>query len=202
MKVCVEVESKLELDFCGFNLLLSSGEMVRKVDQLNIYYDQSWQLADQSSTFRVRFARSESPRVTLKDAQVWEGGRRTTREIEASLYELGFGQFKPPKQIEVLHLPRELSEPLMSHGISTLIRVGWVRNHRYVIQMHGYGMIELDCLKLPDGRNFFEVEIEEENTFLHQRLVEHVRSIVPNAQRSTLSKFERFRAAVVNSGYR
>jgi hypothetical protein len=203
MKTSTEVETKLEVDARGFHTIRTAGKVVACVEQLNVYYDHSWTLADRAATFRVRFSASKAPCVTFKVPKNWVSGRRISKEVDMGLGSLagsGANRFTLPRRIEVRTLPAEFSSDLLSLGVTHLLRVGWVRNTRYVLQLQGAGIVELDCLKLPGGDAFFEVEIEEENVALHQALVDRIHALVPVAKYSHMSKFERFRAAISSRG--
>src|SRR5689334_13004008 len=62
----LEVESKFELSAEGFERLKNRGAIGRCEDQLNVYYDAQWTLADHAATLRIRFHRGSDPLLTLK----------------------------------------------------------------------------------------------------------------------------------------
>jgi hypothetical protein len=96
-------------------------------------------------------------------------------------------------------LPPEISERLLGLGLNRLQYLGGMHNCRYVIVIDNLGSIELDEVSLPDGTHYYEAEIEDADLERHRRLTEWLRSAAPNARRSHVSKFERFRTAVSTS---
>lgn len=198
----LETETKLELNRDGFQVILEGGVLRKKVDQLNIYFDSHWKLANRKSTFRIRLSHNKSPQITFKIPVSINKDRRVAKEFEFDLNAESSGH---SHDIRILAktllvkrlLPSDMAAEMKALGIQKLERVGWVRNSRYVVAFYGYGEIELDHLKLPDGSDFFEVEIEESDPLLRNKLVTLIRELVPDARPSLLSKFERFRQAVI-----
>lgn len=193
-----EVESKFELSVDEFQSLLKCGVVARRDEQLNVYYDANWSLAEQSSTFRIRFHKGSAPVLTLKTPVARHGARRTMREIE---FEVGPHSQLPlksarPKMFCVADdLPEDISHDLLSLGIDHLTRVGWVRNIRLTVFFAGAGSIELDTLHLPDGSTVHEAEVDTDDAVQHAALAALICRCVPTARPSSISKFQRFRRA-------
>jgi hypothetical protein len=183
----LEVESKFELSEQDFERLR---------------YDAHWQLADRASTLRIRFCGGKQPVLTLKAPFGQEGAKRTMREIEIPLSRhCRFGlRSAHATSIDVENeLPGELRDYLLTLGVRSLRRVGWVRNIRFVLEVRDLGEIELDRLELPDGTTVFEAEIETDNAWVHERLSQLVCTLAPAAKPSLLSKFQRFRTAAARA---
>jgi uncharacterized protein YjbK len=200
MRSSLEVESKLELSRFDFEHLLGSGQTQKTTEQLNVYYDSEGLLAASGSTFRVRFATGRMPVVTLKIPIYSHDGCRTSREIEAPITQAIAslrGRVSIPRIIDVQRLlAPDFADALSKLNISTLRRVGYMRNRRHVVEFAGLGTVELDWAKLPDGKDFYEAEIESDDFEERRRLVDFVRQVVPASRPSTISKFERFQRAV------
>jgi uncharacterized protein YjbK len=195
----LEVETKFELSANGFECLKTIGRVCRSVDQLNVYYDAGWKLADNSATLRIRFHDRSNPVLTLKIPILRSGAQRVMRELETVLSRQGpmLCRSQHPISIDVERdLPEEVAQYLLCIGVHHLQRVGWVRNTRLVLEIGDVGHIELDRLELPDGSVVHEAEIETESTWAQERLAQIVCRHVPDAKPSTTNKFQRFRRAV------
>lgn len=199
MTVSSEVETKFELDENGFERLKSAGRIEKCIHQLNVYFDANWVLANRSITFRVRFTPSSPPEATLKLPVTVDGLTRTMKEIDVPVGQL----HDSPETVRLPHrhldvdkdLPTVLKTEMRRLGLKSLERVGWMRNTRYVIRIDTHGSIELDCTILPDGSTVFEAEIESPDSAVHRKLSQFLLSMVPWAQPSRISKFQRFRRA-------
>jgi uncharacterized protein YjbK len=194
-----EVESKFALDAADFDRLRHLAKVQRCVQQLNVYFDYAWRLANISATFRVRFSEGDPPILTLKLPVSAAGGIRVMNEFE---YELSTEAYSPESvrhtEFDVdRQLPPEVGERLLGLGLNRLQYLGGMRNCRYVAEVEGIGDIELDEVVLPDGTHYYEAEIEESDLRRHQQLADWVRAAAPNARPSQLSKFQRFRDAVI-----
>lgn len=188
----VEVESKFELSEADFRHLLDSGRLVKRKEQLNVYYDADGKLSEAAVTFRVRFTRGRPPRVTLKIPTSQDRDKRTALEVEAD-YESRL----PLRCFNVQSdLPREFSSPLEDLGVLTVRRVGWMRTTRWVVALEDDLQVELDRVALPNGRVFFEAEVEESEDERHSRAIGEIRRRVSQAIPSRSSKFERFASAL------
>jgi hypothetical protein len=196
----VEHEMKFEIDRAGVDTLLSAGVIDKTVEQLNVYYDSSWQLADNASTFRVRFVPSKEARLTFKAPATVVSGVRMSQEIEAtasSVFRASRCFLACRREIHVdRDLPEEFCKPLIALGVSTLERAGWMRNRRSVVRFQGVGSVEVDVSGLPNGQEFYEVEIENDNPVIRERIARLVKSIVRDVRVSNISKFQRFRRAL------
>lgn len=194
----LEVESKFELTASDFERLKSLGHVSRCADQLNVYYDEQWRLADSSSTLRIRFDDHSGPVLTLKVPVSHVGEKRVMREFEIKLAHQPASQLGSPHPTAIdvtKELPAELSEYLLVLGVRQLQRMGWVRNTRLVLDVHGVGTVELDKLELPDGSVVYEAEIESDSSPVHDSVVSWVCLHAPEARPSRISKFQRFRIA-------
>jgi uncharacterized protein YjbK len=197
----LEVETKFELTAAGFERLKSAGSVSRCEEQLNVYYDAEWRLADISSTLRIRFFDASAPILTLKIPVAENGDQRVMREFEVALrpHELRLGRSCHPPRIDVEHeLPQEFGEWLLVLGVKQVERMGWVRNTRVVLNVQSVGQLELDRLELPDGTVIYEAEIESRDDCVHERLARFVCRYAPDAKPSRVSKFQRFRKAVTS----
>lgn len=202
MKSALEIESKLELSKSSFEHLLSQGHIHQASDQLNIYYDNNWRLASNGCTFRMRFTPNKPPLITLKLALHSSDGHRIARELETTLEKAFLKRSHCRNPIRQIDTRNELAEgfrdELISGGINMLFRVGSMRTKRYLVQFASVGFAELDWVRLPNGEDFFEVEIETPDDESRHRLITHIRRNVPDCQPSTLSKFERFHRALLS----
>jgi uncharacterized protein YjbK len=200
MSTKLEIESKFELDVEGFERLRQSGRIARCEEQLNIYYDFDWHLAETSSTFRIRFRSGDVPVLTFKVPVSVADGRRVMREYELPLTEGELRQqlrCSTATRIDVgAQLPAEIRDHLLQLGIVVLRRMGWMRNARFVVDIEGVGAIELDRTLLPNGRVVYEAEVECEDERIHESLCHFIRIAAPTAKPSGVSKFQRFRTAI------
>ncbi|TSC29481.1 CYTH domain-containing protein [Corallococcus sp. Z5C101001] len=200
MQSKLEVETKLEISHLDFTRLLSDNLIKKTTEQLNIYYDFNWILAAASATFRIRIASGRPAVATLKIPLHTQNGQRTSREFEtpasqaiASCSHVA----NSPRKLDVKsHLTPIFRDALLGLNIPLLDRVGYMRNTRHVLELVDVGCIEVDWVRLPDGRNFYEVEIEHDDLDLQRHLAHMVIKQAPSARPSTLSKFERFQRAV------
>lgn len=201
MGTTLEVESKFELDASGFDRLRDHGVVVRCVDQLNVYYDREWKLAEARATCRVRFSNGAMPVLTVKLPVSVELGVRRMIEFEFPVARRRYVRAVAQQaEIDVdRELPPDVGESLLNLGVNRLQRLGWIRNQRYVVAIEGIGELELDVARLPDGSTIYEVEIETPDEALRTRLAEWVLAVVPEASPSLTSKFQRFRAALTAS---
>jgi uncharacterized protein YjbK len=204
MATATEVETKFELDAASFEHLMHVADVINCSDQLNVYYDRAWRLANHAATFRIRFSKGRLPVLTLKIPVEYSGEARVMKEFE---YQLGGGGRRQVRsvaqhaEIDVdRQLPPEIGDVLLRLGVNRLERVGWVRNQRFVLRRADVGQFELDRLLLPDGQVFYEVEIESEDLEAHDRFAQWVRLEAPAARESRISKFQRFRAALGRQG--
>lgn len=194
MKKAIEAETKLQLDREGASAVLTAGRVDHCVEQLNIYYDWEWRLADQAATFRVRLEGKGLPTVTLKlPLRAKVNGPRRMRELE--LVEAQLSLWPSSRRfIDVkANLPDALARPLLEFGIPRLARVGSMRNRRSIVVFEGVGTLEVDMLRLPKGALHYEAEIESPDPATHERLSDLVRSLAPNATPARVSKFALFR---------
>lgn len=196
MKAKLEVETKLELDAKGFERILSSGELKNCIEQVNHYFDDHWKLADHASTLRVRLTSIKKPQLTFKTPIKTYEGKRTSKEIEFELDEdIVQCILDGDRNLQDV-LPDTVHENLAALGVQHLQYIGSVKNQRYVIQTK-HGVIEADHLKLPGDQDYYEAEIESDEASAHKKLVSFIVKLVPTAHPSDISKFERFRKAVV-----
>jgi uncharacterized protein YjbK len=194
----IEHESKFELPADGFERLKSAGRIAKCEEQLNVYYDQNWVLADHAATLRVRFPAGDVPVLTLKIPVSQSGAKRVMKEMEVSFDPNSAPPLASPRPsvIDVEHeLPNYLATYVLALGVRRLYRVGWVRNTRLVVDVESCGQLELDRLELPDGKVVYEAEIESADDEQQKRLARFVCQNVPEARPSQLSKFQRFRQA-------
>ncbi len=193
-----ELESKLELSPADFQILQRSGRIHSRAEQLNLYYDCANRLSDAASTFRVRLSSGKPPTITLKLPKKREGAKRESLEIEQEIGCPG-GEYTPvrARRLRVSSdLPQPFVRALTELGIDALERVGWMRNTRWVVYLTDRAAIELDRTFLPDGSVLYEAEIESDDLFIHEHLVQHICGIARSAQPSQMSKFERFISAL------
>jgi uncharacterized protein YjbK len=196
MRKGLESETKLELTEGEFQVLLAAGTVVSRVEQVNIYFDSEWRLAERAATLRIRLAHGTEPCLTLKLPVRRHGDVRVCREFELAL---GFRDAR--RRASTLHvghdLPGDIGDELAALGIETLHRVGWVRNTRVVLRLGPSGVVELDHLRLPNRVVVWEAEIEEPDARVRRQLVGLVRALAPASKPSLVSKFERFRRACI-----
>jgi len=190
----VEQETKLQLSSGEARALSTAGRLVKSVDQLNIYYDWEWRLANEGATFRVRLESRGAPIITLKlPLRSKVEGPRRMRELELVETQLTLW----PSGKRFLNVSEDLlpafAEPLLRMGMTTLARVGWMRNKRDRLIFDGVGTLELDTVRLPKGVLYHEAEIESPDRVLHTRLTSLVQNLAPHAKPATMSKFALFR---------
>lgn len=200
MNRSMEVELKLELDGASFERLLTMGRLSKRIDQLNVYFDHDWLLADAAITCRVRVAEG-CAMLTVKIPRGRDGSSRAMLELEDVL---------PSERLAALRsagvlrssvslrdvLPNAIQEEIASLGVSEVACVGWTRTTRYVLSFDELGELELDRVRLPGGKIAYEVEIEHTDPSVRGRLAELVHQLAPEASPSSLSKFQRFRLAL------
>lgn len=201
MTTKIETESKFQVDPQGFETVLRHGRVMKVIEQINVYFDNDWRLAASKSTFRVRVMSGAPPIVTLKLSLKQQGHERTAREVESPYHE-AFPSRSPLQSLgRSINVSQDLSDAycreLKCMDLNSLSRVGWMRNRRYVVEFSGVGSLEADCVHLPGGRKFFEIEIEAEEHEQRFQLVSVVRELVPSCIPSQVSKFERFRRALL-----
>jgi uncharacterized protein YjbK len=194
----IERETKLVLSLEDYERLRARGRTLECRDQLNVYLHDPLRLKEELGYFRVRFESGRVPVATLKIPVGWRGEMREMVEVEAPLSELGPALYPwPHRWVSVgAGVPGEFKEHLQALGIRRLRRLGWMRNHRLVLDLEGTGTVELDRTRLPNGTVHYEVEVETPREDLHLALVERVRSIVPSAAFSRIGKFSRFLSAL------
>jgi hypothetical protein len=190
----VERETKLVLSSGDYRRLLDAGNLVECSDQLNVYYHDPGRLADAEGYLRVRFTAGKEPMVTLKVPLGWSGDLREMMEVERSLREMGKAFFPRPRRclLVATDLPDEFAAPFVAAGITELWRLGWMRNHRCLLDFPPDGTVELDRTVLPDGVVVHEVEIESDREAAHEALVVQIRRHAPSARSTQVGKFTRF----------
>lgn len=179
---------------------MSIGSVRRRERQLNVYYDAHWRLANSASTLRIRISADAYPVLTLKVPVALRGDQRVMREFEIPAGDLKFdhvASFHPTKIDVVRTLPGEPREYLARLGVRYLQRVGWMRNTRLTVDVHGIGAFELDRIELPDCTVAHEAEIETADPLVQHQLTALVCRVAFDARPSRLSKFERFRLAAI-----
>jgi uncharacterized protein YjbK len=192
-----EKESKFEIDARAFEWLLQNAKVERQDRQVNVYYDSRSRLSRSAATFRVRYTKGAPAQLTLKQSYANVDGVRVAQEYDYILAGISSVRFSPPEIDVEGQLVPELAALLRKRGISKLARLGAVRNYRYQLLIGGVGQVELDRLRLPDGSISYEVEIENEDDSVHERIRHWIFSHIPNARVSTTSKFERFMSSVL-----
>jgi len=194
----IERETKLLLSDEGYSRVREGGRVLGCRDQLNIYLHDPLRLREEIGYFRVRFESGRDPVATLKIPAGWRGEMREMVEVECSLAELGPDLSpRPHRWVRVdTGLPEGFMEHFQALGIHRLRRLGWMRNHRCIIQLGALGTVELDRTVLPGGEVHHEVEIEHPVEEKHRALVEGVRALAPDARFSRVGKFSRFMSAV------
>ncbi|MDR3405736.1 MAG: CYTH domain-containing protein [Chthoniobacter sp.] len=186
----LETETKLELDRRDFEGLLEGATIRKRIDQLNVYYDSGEELSRVAATFRIRYSSRRTAVMTLKLPVENSTGPRKCVEIEQ--------QIENTKSRSVMldqDLPEEFSNSLKQLGIECLARVGWMRTCRYVVLIDDIE-VELDEVRLPSGKKYFEVEIESDRPEVHELATRLVYSRATSARPSHVSKYQRFVEAV------
>jgi hypothetical protein len=199
----IERETKLELSEKDFHAVLHAGTLRRRTPQLNIYFDCNWRLASLAATCRIRLGPGQA-QLTVKVPAGRQDSARLMREIDVPI-ELQRWRVTHSSSwrrgLDVMHdLPQEIRGELEGLGLERLECQGWARNTRYLVSFKDVGDVELDCLKLPNGRTVYEAEIEHPDIRVHEQMKALVRSLAPSATAVRISKFERFRQALVYNG--
>jgi uncharacterized protein YjbK len=192
-----EVEAKWTMGRADFDRLLLNCRTLRRVEQLNVYFDYHWALAKVGATCRLRFAPRAAAIFTLKIPVAWVAeGTRTAMELEMpATAALGPGASVLWRTFDGGALTTSVRDALRSLNVSRLQRVGWMRNTRHVLQLPAGGLFELDRFCLPGGGVSYEAEVEESDPLARDSIVEAIRNVVPTARPSQLSKFQRFKEA-------
>lgn len=194
----IEKETKLVLSAEEYRRIKASGRVLECRDQLNIYFRDPLRSREDPGYFRVRFESGRYPVATLKIPLGWRGEMREMLEVERPLSQMGPSLYpRPGRWVPVdAHLPQEFLGHFREQGVKRLRRLGWMRNHRCVVELEGLGTVELDRTELPGGTVHFEVEVETSSAELHEALVMRVGAIVPSARFSKTGKFSRFLSAL------
>jgi hypothetical protein len=194
----LERETKLVLNPEDFQRLRAAGTLLEERDQLNVYLHDPNRLSEGLGYVRVRFEEGREAVATLKIPSGWRGDMREMVEVERPLSELGPAFSPRPRRWVVVDadVPEGFLDHLGNLGIRRLRRLGWMRNHRSVVELPGLGTIELDRTTLPGGAVHFEVEVENPVVAVHEALVAEVKVLAPSARASRVGKFSRFLAAV------
>lgn len=192
----VEVESKWTISRFDYDHLIGQCSVVNRVEQLNVYFDEQWALAEAGATCRIRFLPGESPTFALKVPVSWDSdGTRRSIEIESPAH-AAFSQFSLfLMAFEFEHFMPEVRRALQPLHVSTLRRVGRMRNVRQILRLPSGKTFELDSFTLPGGEIGYEAEVEEIDDLLRSMIVSEIRKITPSALPSRLSKFQRFTEA-------
>jgi uncharacterized protein YjbK len=167
-------------------------------EQLNVYLHDPTRLFEGLGYLRVRFQTRREPVVTLKVPRGWDGEVREMWEVEEPLHRCGPGLFpRPRRRIEVAtDLTDEMADHFSSMGITHLRRLGWMRNHRCLLEVGDLGLVELDRTELPGGVVHFEVEVETADQNRMEALLDRIRELAPSASASRIGKFSRFLEAL------
>ncbi|MDT0631433.1 CYTH domain-containing protein [Rubrivirga litoralis] len=185
-----EIEAKLELSADDYERLRQSGELIQRIDLLNVYYDAQGTLADRAITFRVRHTAGGDTEATLKVPTCQNGATRTASETSWASCRLA-------PRLDVEHdLPEPLHGLLGDLGVQHLDRVGWMRTLRVVVSLGKGAAVELDRVRLPGGRTIFEAEVESDDPTALRSAVQAILAVAPQATASRLSKYERFTHAL------
>jgi len=190
----LEKETKLLLSPEAYESIRHAGRILECRDQLNVYLHDPQRLQEHLGYFRVRYQEGREPVATLKIPAGWKGDTREMMEMERPLSQLGPSlNPRPRRWVRVdAELPAEFVEHFQNLGITRLRRLGWMRNHRCVVELPPRGTVELDRTVLPHGLVLREVEIENPVDQVHQTLVERIRELAPDAEVSRVGKFTRF----------
>jgi len=193
----IEKETKLVLSPEDYLRIRKEGQVVECRDQLNIYLHDPLRPREELGYFRVRFESGLDPVATLKIPVGWRGEMREMVEVERPLSQFGPALFPRPRRWVMVdtEVPEGFMEHFQSLGIKRLRRLGWMRNHRCVIELDALGTVDLDRTVLPDHVLHYEVEIENPVEEKHRALVERVRVLAPSASFSRVGKFSRFMSA-------
>ena len=190
----IEREAKLTLSPGDYQLLERGLAVLESRDQLNVYLHDPDRLEEDLGYLRVRYEAGREAIVTLKIPVGWDGEVREMVEVERPLKGLGPGLYPwPRREVRVeSNLPEEMCRHFLAQGISRLRRLGWMRNLRRVLDVDGLGTVELDRTQLPGGAIHYEVEIEQQDEDLLNRLVARIREMAPSAESSRVGKFSLF----------
>lgn len=194
----IEKETKLVVSPDDYQVILRKGKVLDCREQLNIYLHDPARLREGLGSFRIRYEPDRQPMATLKIPIRWIGEMREMLELERPLSEMGPDFFPRPRRwISVdSGIPEEYAKHFQDLGISRIRRLGWMRNHRCLLDLGEVGQVELDRTRLPDGRVHFEAEIEEPSEGRHQALVTAIKDMAPSAKGTRIGKFTRFIASL------
>ena len=194
----IEKETKLVVSPDDYQVILRGGKILDCREQLNIYLHDPERLREGLGSFRIRYEPARQAMATLKIPIRWIGETREMLELECPLSEMGPDFFPRPRRwISVdAGMPEEYAKHFQDLGISRLRRLGWMRNHRCLLDLGEIGEVELDRTRLPDGRVHFEAEIEEPSEAKHKALVAAVKKMAPSAKGTRIGKFTRFIASL------
>lgn len=187
----IEVESKFEISEPEAHRLLRNCSIKHQSRQLNVYFDSLSCLKDHSGTFRLRYSDADVPRVTLKIPISIEDETRSSEELEDTLQRVLGHHLNPPRRFRTADLPPTWRIRLDALNISYLVRVGSMRNKRWVLSLNNRSF-ELDEVVLPDGNRFWEVEIEHPSAAYRRSTQYEILRFAPSARPSKDSKFGRF----------
>ncbi|MEQ9308119.1 MAG: CYTH domain-containing protein [Balneolaceae bacterium] len=191
-----EIESKFELSKEDFVRVKEFSQVKELKEQLNIYFDFNNSLSEKAITFRVRVNGTKNPKMTLKIPIDSTSGAREVIEVEQEL-----NSEYDARNISVINiskdLPQEFKKYLRSLNLDYLYKVGEMRTNRWVTSLNNKFEIEMDEVLLPDGREFFEVEIENDEYNYRKKAEAILKSITPNLIPSHCSKYERFTDAIL-----
>jgi hypothetical protein len=190
----IEREAKLVITPDDYRRLRGSATVLECREQLNVYLHDPTRLGEGLGYLRVRYESGRDPVATLKIPKSWTGAVREMVEVEALLADLGPRLNPWPKR--VVHVEVDLPEEIRGHfaalGISSLRRLGWMRNLRCLVEVRGLGVFELDRTRLPGGSVHHEVEIETHDEDQLRSLLAWVMEAAPSAALSRVGKFSLF----------
>jgi len=194
----IEKETKLVVSPEDYRVILREGTVLDCRDQLNIYLHDPERLREGLGSFRIRFESGRQPMATLKIPIRWVGEMREMVEIERPLSQMGPAFFPRPRRWIPIGpgVPEDYAKHFQDLGLLRIRRLGWMRNHRCVLDLGEIGQVELDRTRLPDGRFHYEAEIEEPSEDKHAALVAAVKDIAPSAKGTRIGKFTRFIASL------
>lgn len=194
----IERETKLVVSPEDYQVILREGTVVDCRDQLNIYLHDPDRLREGLGSFRARFESGREPVATLKIPIRWVGEMREMVEIEHPLSTMGPALFPRPRRWIPVEsgIPEEYARHFKDLGILRIRRLGWMRNHRCLLDLGGIGRVELDRTRLPDGRFHLEAEIEDPSAEKHGVLVQAIKDLAPSAKSTRIGKFTRFIASL------
>jgi len=192
----LEIETKLQISSKDFARVLEEGDIVDRVEQLNVYFDQQQELSQSASTFRIRlYGAGKAPVMTLKIPVArkgfGQGEPRRALEIEQTIEPAE--RCARPREVDVQRdLPTEFSEVLLDLGVRHLERLGTMRTWRHIVKFSDGLTIEADRVRLPSGDQFYEIEFESDDASLHDQVKAKIQSLVSSSYPSGCSKYERF----------